>query len=231
MIKAALVACLLASCLTWSIIKESEKALKPVLNTHEGHNLKFGSFIGPGVTQSLSNAFIKAANDAYSVWGGNVTGNLKYISNYINSYGGNPGDEFFVFMQATTVVFGWSVWSYGSVVATYTGIVPAQPGWSYMFLKGNINTPSPSYSIVEGEGVGDGVDKDTETFIRNLLKSEDDGSCNVNNIESKVLNYDQQLWSVICDDSKDVHAIAEPTDAQWIYAQGNNNWFLLWVIG
>jgi len=231
MLKTILIACLLATSLTWSILKKTEG--KPELTTGEADNLKFGTFTGPGVTQAQVTAFKKAATDASSVWGGDVTKNLDYITNYMNSYGGNPGDEFFVFIQTTTVAFGWSVWSYGSDVATFTGINPTYPAWSYMFLKGGINKSTPPYTVVEKIGAGAGVTSSTSAFVADVLQSEDTGSfcgCNVNGIESRMVAYDGQMWSVICDDSNDVHAQTEPKNDQWIYTKGNNCYYFLWVI-
>jgi hypothetical protein len=231
MLKTVLIACLLATSLTWSILKKADST--PALTTQEGDNLKFGTFIGPGVSDAQGRVFAKAVVDASSVWGGDVAKNLEFITNYMNSYGGSPGDEYFVFIQTKAIYFGWSVWSYGSDVATYAGVNPLYPSWSYMFLKGGINKSNPPYSVVEDIATGSGVDASTESFIKDVLTSEDTGdfcACNVNGIENRLVSYDGQMWSVICDDAKDVHARLEPNNQQWIYAKGNNCYYFLWVI-
>ena len=63
--------------------------------------------------------FKKAVTYASSVWGGNIAKNMDYIATYMNSYGGNPGDEFCVFIQTFAYNNDWNVYSYGNVIATF----------------------------------------------------------------------------------------------------------------
>jgi hypothetical protein len=76
--------------LNWSILQQSKN--QPKLSSTTPKNLKFGNYTGSGVTSNHIINFKKAVVDATSVWGGNIAKNLDYITNYMNSYGGNPGD-------------------------------------------------------------------------------------------------------------------------------------------
>jgi hypothetical protein len=138
MLKAIFVACLLATSLTWSILKESKDQLEP--SSSKGKKLNFGNYTASGVTSNQISVFQQAVTTAGSLYGGNVPANLGYITNYLNLYGGISTDEFFVFIETSNLYTNdWYVYSYGNVLATFTGINPYAPSWSYMFLKGQVN--------------------------------------------------------------------------------------------
>jgi len=110
--------------------------------------LKFENSTGPGITLDQIIAFKKAVTDVSSVWGGNITKNLDYITNYMNSYGGDLGDEFFVFIQTDSYANNWEIYSYDWVFATFSGINSYYPSWSYMVVLGGIKKSSRYYTIV-----------------------------------------------------------------------------------
>jgi hypothetical protein len=198
--------------------------------------LHFGNYTASGVTSNQILTFQRAVADAASIWGSNVTANLGYITNYMNSYAGISTDEFFIFIETSTNIYvnSWYVYSYGNVLATFTGINPSNPYWSYMFLKGQINKSIRFYTVSYLLGQGSGISYSTSLFVTNLLLNQDTGSSctcyNTQTISATLNSYDGQSWSVICDEGYEVYAQFEPANYQWIYTKGPNCYYMLWAI-
>jgi len=118
-------------------------------------------------------------------------------------------------------------------LASFKGINPQYPNWSYLFAKTVVSSTTP-FSFVSFIAKGDGINAQLETFIYQAIKTyEPNRTCNCSgtaSIQNRMNQYDNQRWNVICDDSYDVAAYFYSLNQQWMYVRPQNCYYLLFVL-
>jgi len=161
--------------------------------------------------------------NASKYWGNDIQRNLDYISVIVNKALGSDNENYAFFIQEyKDIISDWIIYSVGGCnVATFKGINPNYPNWSYMFFRYKLKNPY-YYVYYFSLGRGSGVTDYYASFITKTVTDLETASvCDCSKthlIWNTVMQISIQTdWSLICDSESNLNAYLMINSYQWLY--------------
>jgi hypothetical protein len=151
---------------------------------------------------------------------------------------GSTSETFFVVVQTAATNSSFYVWiTDKKVYATLAGINPAHPDWSYLFVKINAPSTSPSYVFVQQGQIGMGITPTIDDYMNRVIdrfESVKKGACKcdldaVENIGSYLNDGLGQAWSTVCGKPGVTHSLVYAVSGLWINKQRHNCEYTFYV--
>lgn len=217
----------------------TEKGPKPYLLVESRNDLlKFDNFSGPGIHPKQITAFIAFAKEASSYFQANVSAHANYLKESMDSEFGSSQENFFVMIQTARSNSSYYVWiTDKKVYASLSGINPAQPDWSYLFVKINAPRGGSGYVFIEQGQIGMGITPALDEYMNRTIdrfETSKEGACecrqdvilSIGNALNMGLN---QAWSSLCGRPGVSHSLAYTVQGLWINKLRHNCEYTFYV--
>lgn len=132
--------------------------------------LGFDDFSGPGIHNKMINEFTALAKNASLLFSADPYQHAQYIKTGMDADFGSSSENFFVMIQTERTNSSYYVWiTDKKVYASLSGINPAQPTWSYLFVKIEAPKASSSYVFIEHGQIGMGITPQLDTYMNRII--------------------------------------------------------------
>lgn len=236
MLRALTVLLLLAPSLAFRVSLQGSKPL--LLIESSSDLLRFDNFSGPGVHPKQITQFTAFVKEASALFPANVSAHTSYVKENMDGEFGSATENYFVMVQTGRTSSSYYVWITDKrVYASLSGINPAQPDWSYLFVRINAPRAGPAYVFVEQGQIGIGITPAIDDFINRTVDRYDpsrSGPCEcqqdvIENIGTALNSGLKQAWSSMCGREGVTHALVHAVDGLWVSKARHNCEFTFYV--